>query len=135
MSLIPKIKKCSHRGQSIHFMTSRVCKKHNSLKKANISRLKWIKPDKILCFFKGRVFSKMHHRSTSYDQFNPSSLIRLFSNGLIHLANPEEKRSISGYICVFSARISMLTFFCQLNVKIINIFSHFIILLPIFNTF
>ena len=45
----------------------RVCKKHNSLKKANISRLKWIKPDKILCFFKGRVFSKMRHRSTSYD--------------------------------------------------------------------
>ena len=35
---------------------SRVGKKHNSLKKVNISRLKWIKPDKILffqrpCFF------------------------------------------------------------------------------------
>ena len=35
-----------------------VVKKHNFLKKANLSRLKWIKPAKILCFFKRRIFFK-----------------------------------------------------------------------------
>ena len=41
--------------------TARVGKKATSLKKANFSRLKWIKPDNILGFFKHRVFSKMRH--------------------------------------------------------------------------
>ena len=36
---------------------------------------------------RGGFFQKWFEKS----QFNPSGLIRLFSNGLIHLANPEVK--------------------------------------------
>ena len=43
---------------------NRVGEKATFLKKANFSRLKWIKPDNILGFFKRRVFSKM--RSICY---------------------------------------------------------------------
>ena len=42
-----------------------VGKKATFLKKANFSRLKWIKPAKILCFFKRRIFSKMRRGSSS----------------------------------------------------------------------
>ena len=43
-----------------------VVKKHNSLKKANFSRLKWFKPAKILCFFNRWIFSKMCHGGISF---------------------------------------------------------------------
>ena len=42
-------------------MVTRVGKKHNPLKKSSFIRLFWINPDKILCFFKCCVFSKMFH--------------------------------------------------------------------------
>ena len=55
-----------------------VVKKHNFLKKANLSRLKWIKPAKILCFFNRRIFSKMRRGSISY-QYYYDEMIMIYS--------------------------------------------------------
>ena len=52
--------------------------KNTFLKKASFSRLKWIKPAKILCFFKHRIFSKMRHGSSS-NQYKYAEIMLIFS--------------------------------------------------------
>ena len=55
-----------------------VVKKATFLKKASFSRLKWIKPAKILCFFKHRIFSKMRHGSSS-NQYKYAKIMLIYS--------------------------------------------------------
>ena len=55
-----------------------VGKKATFLKKTNFSRLKWIKPAKILCFFKRRIFSKMRHGSSS-NQYKYAKIMLIYS--------------------------------------------------------
>ena len=55
-----------------------VGKKATFLKKANFSRLKWIKPAKILCFFKRRIFSKMR-RGSSSSQYKYDEMMLIYS--------------------------------------------------------